>query len=49
MLSLSIVSLALLLLGMFPFTIPFAVAFVGIPTLVLLVGWKAGRDSKETR
>lgn len=43
MLFISLVTVVLRVLGMFPFQDVFAVALVGIPTLVLLVGWLKGR------
>jgi hypothetical protein len=39
MILLSIITLILRFLGIFPFQDVFAVALVGIPTVVLLVGW----------
>ena len=39
MLFFSLVTVILRLLGEFPFQDVFAVALVGIPTVVLLVGW----------
>jgi hypothetical protein len=43
MLFFSLATLVLRVFGLFPFQDVFAVALVGIPTLVLLVGWLKGR------
>ena len=39
MLFFSLVTIVLRSLGLFPFQDVFAIALVGIPTIVLLVGW----------
>ena len=39
MLFFSLVTIVLRILGLFPFQDVFAIALVGIPTIVLLVGW----------
>jgi len=45
MLFFSLVTVILRLLGEFPFQDVFAVALVGIPTVVLLVGWLKWKPS----
>jgi len=45
MIFISIVTAILRLLGAFPFQDVFAVALVGIPTVVLLVGWLKWKPS----
>ena len=41
----SIVTATLRVLGVFPFQDVFAIAIVGIPTVVLLVGWLKWKPS----
>jgi len=43
MLFLSLVTIVLRVLGLFPFQDVFAIALIAIPTLVLLVGWVRGK------
>ena len=39
MLFFSLVTIVLRILGLFPFQDVFAIALIGIPTIVLVVGW----------
>ncbi len=43
MLFLSLVTIVLRVFGLFPFQDIFAIALIGIPTVVLLAGWVKGR------
>ena len=47
MLFFSVVTIVLRVFGLFPFQDVFALALVGIPTVVLLVGWVKGKPRSD--
>ncbi len=47
MLFFSLVTIILRIFGLFPFQDTFAVSLVGIPTVVLLVGWAATKSGRN--